>query len=483
MKFYNKHLNNDGFMLAGLLVFSSISVLIVSVIITAAISNIKLSRKLYDREKTFHLAEAGIEYYRWHLAHANLDFKDGTNTDGPYVRSVKDVSGNDFGTFSLDITAPAIGSTIVNIKSEGNIPLSGTSRKIETIMAIPSLARYAVVANDYMRFGQGTQVFGPLHSNNGIRFDGIAHNIVTSAVTSYDDPDHTDSNIEFGVHTHVNVPPGIGTTETYRSLEGPPNAVLSRNDVFVAGRQFPVPAADFTGLTSNLVLLKTQATTSGKYFAPSGTGNKGYYILLKIDNTFDLYTVNSVDTSCAESWSIDSKTYIANYAIPANGIIFVEDDVWVDGQINNSRATITAGAFPDVVANYKSITINNDLLYTNYDGSDVIALIAQKNINVGLRSEDDLKIDAALVAQNGRVGRFGYASSCGAEYRRNSITLYGMIATKGRYGFTYTSSGVYSNGYLTRNINYDSNLLYGPPPSFPLTSSQYTTISWKEIAP
>ncbi|MDQ5893346.1 MAG: hypothetical protein QG640_358, partial [Patescibacteria group bacterium] len=32
-----------------------------------------------------------------------------------------------------------------------------------------------------------------------------------------------------------------------------------------------------------------------------------------------------------------------------------------------------------------------------------------------------------------------------------------------------------------RNIIYDGNLLYAPPPSFPLTSDQYTTLSWEEI--
>jgi hypothetical protein len=52
-----------------------------------------------------------------------------------------------------------------------------------------------------------------------------------------------------------------------------------------------------------------------------------------------------------------------------------------------------------------------------------------------------------------------------------------MIATNTRYGFAYTDN----TGYTTRNINYDGNLLYAPPPSFPLTSNQYSTISWEEV--
>jgi hypothetical protein len=172
-----------------------------------------------------------------------------------------------------------------------------------------------------------------------------------------------------------------------------------------------------------------------------------------------------------------NQTLIGNYPITANGLIFVEDNVWVEGQINTARVTLAAGRFPDNASTRPSITVNNNLLYTNYDGQDVLALIAQGNINTGLGSLNDLRIDAALIAQNGRVGRYYYESDCGTGYDRNSITLYGMIGTNIRYGFAYTDG----TGYNTRNIIYDANLLYGPPPSFPLTSDQYQIVSWDEI--
>jgi hypothetical protein len=96
-------------------------------------------------------------------------------------------------------------------------------------------------------------------------------------------------------------------------------------------------------------------------------------------------------------------------------------------------------------------------------------------------SADTLRIDGALVAENGRAGRFYYSSSCkvtGTNYSsRTSLTLNGMIATNQRYGFAYTDN----TGYTTRNLTYDANLLYSPPPDFPLASSQYQMISWKEV--
>jgi hypothetical protein len=210
--------------------------------------------------------------------------------------------------------------------------------------------------------------------------------------------------------------------------------------------------------------------------------------VLKTNDTFDVYKVTGLKAApnnCSSdgsagwgTWSINTTSSVAtNVAFPANGLLFFEDDIWVRGKINTARLTIASGRFPVSSNTYANITINSDLLYTNYDGQDVISLMTQGNINAGLKSDDDLEIDAALVAQNGRIGRYYYSSNCGTEYKRSKITLYGMLATNQRYGFAYTDG----TGYTTRIITYDGNLLYGPPPSFPITASQYDIISWEEV--
>ena len=91
-------------------------------------------------------------------------------------------------------------------------------------------------------------------------------------------------------------------------------------------------------------------------------------------------------------------------------------------------------------------------------------------------SDDNLTIDAALMAQNGWIGRYYYSSNCGVQYTRTSLTTLGIMGTNVRSAFAYTPT----SGYTTRTYNYDNNFLYAPPPSFPLTTSQYTLISWKE---
>ncbi len=466
-----------GFILVNVLVFSVIAIIVTTSLTNWAAVMLKDTKRLTYREQAFQIAEAGIDYYRWHLAHAPNDFKDGhaTTTNGPFIHDFRDKDNNVIGRFELIITPPPVGSTLIRIKSKGIVDADPNyPRTIQATLAIPSFAKYAVVAGDIMRFGVGTEVFGPIHSNNGIRFDGLAHNLITSSKDKYVDPDNGTAN-RFGVYTTV------GTVDP-----NPPAVVPSRPDVFMAGRQFPVAAVDFAGITTELATMKADAISGGRYFAASGA--QGYNIVLKTNDTFDLYRVTSVRNSpggCSNTqgqtgwatWSINNRTFLQNYTLPANGIIFVEDNVWVNGQINSARVTIAAGRFPDSSSTRKDIIINNDLLYTNYDGQDTIALIAQGNITTGLYSDDSLRIDAALIAQNGRVGRFYYSSSCGVNSSRSDITLYGMLGTKLRYGFAYTDG----TGYNIRNIIYDSNLLYAPPPSFPLTSSQYSILSWEEI--
>jgi hypothetical protein len=171
-------------------------------------------------------------------------------------------------------------------------------------------------------------------------------------------------------------------------------------------------------------------------------------------------------------------TLLGNYSFPTNGLIFFSDNIWVEGTIDTARLTIVAANLPDnPISARKSVTINRNILYTHYDGQDVIALIGQENVNIGMNSAPVLRIDAALVAQYGRVGRYYYAPGCTPYDVRDTLTLYGTLVTAQRYGFAY--AGGY--GYTVRNLIYDFFLLYLPPPFFPKTEDYHEVISWREI--
>lgn len=481
-----------------LVIMTVVSMLLVS-ILTFISSQIKNGSYVAAREQTFQIAEQGIQFYKWYLAHQTdgrtaqqieTFWTSGTayGVDSDYVSSVSDPSGGVMGSFRLRVTPPVPGSTIVLVESVGEMSkYPGKTRTIKVRFRRPSWSESAVLANDFMRFGEGTEAYGKIHSNLGIRFDGRAHNIVTSTVTSYNDPDHTGNN-EFAVHTHVTSSGAVNNS--FRSSEAPPNAVPARTDVFMAGREFPVSSIDFNGVLGDLSFMKSESQSGhGKYFAEdaSSLGDLGRRIILKTDGTFDTCRVRTVSDDSATEFKRKSTgsncsgcgltsypNCTWNYPIPDDGVIFVEDDVWLSGQVSNRKVTVVAANLTGSGAD-RSLYIPNDLKYSTYDGADIIGAIGQVDVSVPKNSETDLRVDAALIAQKGRVGRPDY----GTSDHKNVITVFGAIATNERYGFAWTN-GSSDWGYTTRNLYYDNNLLYYPPPYFP-TGTQYLVDLWEEL--
>ena len=474
-----------GSILVATLVFSFIFVVIAGSLLGFVSQQRRVSRQRQTQMTALQIAEAGANFYRWHLAHAPTDYADGTGQTGcspcgPYTRNYTDPSGSVLGQFSLEITPPQLGSTIVRVKATGwNADYPQLERQVVVRYGRPSLARYAILSNADIRFGSGTTVQGPLHSNGGIRFDGVANNVISSSRQTYDDPDSDACTFtSWGVHTCVTP-----------ADPAPPTQPPSRLDIFAAGRSYPVPTVDFNALTINLSELKTAAIASGIHLNPSN--QQGRHIQFLGNTTFRHRKVRTTRTC---TWGNPPQTspvgdiyeYIGNWAtenLPANGIIFVEDNAWVDGTAAaGSKITLVAAKEPLASGN-ATIWINNDLLYADASGTTTVGLIAQRDVSVGLFSEDVLDINAALVAQTGRVGRPYYPSGCSSTYyKRSTITVYGAIASNQRYGFAWGCGGVYCSGYNTRNLFFDSHLTYGPPPSFP-TAGEYEFISWEEVNP
>lgn len=479
-------MKNRGLILLNTLIFGSIAVIVIVALTSWFAVTYRGSRLVVEEESAFHIAEAGVEYYRWHLAHAPQDFTDGNpvGTPQPYIHDFLDKDGEKIGEFQLSIIAPESGSTLVTVESKGVLEGSDVSKTIRVQLAKPTFAKYAFISNNEIRLGEGTEVFGLIHSNEGVRFEGFAHNLVTSARETYDDPDHSGP-LEWGVHTHLNPVDPL-----------PPTALPDRFDVFKSGREVGVPAIDFDGLTSTLADLKTKAQSGGRYHGSSG--KSGYNIVLRNDNTYRLFRVESLmntGSACNNalgqqgwgSWSINKRVLVGTYTMPANGVIFLEDHTWVEGRIRDNKLTIAAARFPEAPGQYRNIIINKSVEYAYKDGRDVLGLIAQGDINIGMYSDDVINIDAAMIAKNGRIGRYYYGppvgngngnnAGCSPHHTKSSINVHGMIGTNERYGFAYTDN----TGYQNRNVTYDVNLLYQSPPEFPLTADQYEIISWEEL--
>ena len=236
--------NQKGTLLVTVLVITGLFMVIATGAVGLATLRYKLNLTKVAKAQALHVAESGVNYYRWILYHNHEEYKNRPGctagvTCGPFgPYEYKDsADGSITGYYELYITPPATnGSTIVKIRSIGWLAkYPGVKRSIEVRCGIPSWSSYSTLADDNMRFGEGTEVYGPIHSNQGIRFDGIAHNLVSSNLPDYNDLDHTGNN-EYSVHTHVLPSPASGINDTFRANEAPPNPIPIRNDVFLAGR-------------------------------------------------------------------------------------------------------------------------------------------------------------------------------------------------------------------------------------------------------
>ncbi|MDQ5976314.1 MAG: hypothetical protein QG664_227 [Patescibacteria group bacterium] len=479
-----------GSVLAYVLVIMATCLILLTSIVLFVVSQLQYSMKQHDREQALQIAEGGIHFYKWYLAH-QLDGRTANQVQAFWSsgtalgQSAAHVANYGNGQYSITVVPPVAGSTIVYVTSIGyTVANPSLARTIKVRLRRPSWSENAVVANDFMRFGDGTEVYGKIHSNSGIRFDGLAHNTVSSSVDKYNDPDHVGGD-EFGVHTHVNVPPANGITGTFRAAEAPPNAVPNRPDVFEAGRQFPVATVDFNGILGDLSLMKSEAQAGrGKYFNNSGQGRR---IILKSNGTYDICTVHSFNAATNDIIKYNRRVgggtcdtcsglCVSNYPIVDNGAIFVENNVWLEGTVDSKKITVVAANL--ISAALKTMYISRDIRYTHSDCSEVIGAIGQNDVEITRDSNDILRIDAALMAQSGRVGRANYV---GANAIRDTITVTGAITSNKRYGFAWADNlGNHVSGYQNRNLYYDNNLLYCPPPYFP-TGKNYLIDLWEEL--
>ncbi|MDD4332999.1 MAG: pilus assembly PilX N-terminal domain-containing protein [Patescibacteria group bacterium] len=471
--------NQSGSMMVLSLVIAGIFLAITIGAISVSMLEMKLNTQMVARAQALQIAEAGANYYRWVLYHDPGEFCNnqtcvGQPNYGPYGPfEYKDSAGkNIIGYYELYITPPPLkGSTIVRVKSVGWVAgHAEIKRAVEVECGIPSWSAYSVLCNSDIRFGAGTEIWGRVHSNGGVRFDGVANNLVSSSLSNYDDPDH-DGSKEFGVHTHAHA---VGDYDP-KELSSSGN-LQNYADVFKGGRSFPLPIISFDLLDNYASDMLVKANLNGKVLKSSG--QKGYHITLKTNNTMDIKIVTRDSGSCdgVAKEGIDSEeNYSLGTSTPANGLLFVKDKVWIDGKVNDGRITVLAFREP-LTGNNTDIIINNDLTYSSYDGRDAIGLIAQGNITIGLSSEDNLEINAAMIAKEGRIGRNYYnCHNCGNECHKSAITVRGSMATRNRYGFAFTDD----TGYRIRNLIYDNNLTFNPPPHFP-TTGEYTFLSWKE---
>lgn len=454
---------NKGIIITLVLVFGAIFLLLLAGLLGFILLQHRQSLQRVSWNEALDIAEAGVNYSRWHLFHAQKDF----NFSGTY--DYKDPEGKILGKYQLEITSPSGCDSAVKIKSTGwTLKFPNTKRTLQVKYARPALAKYAFLTNSNVWFGEDEELKGPFHSNGGIRMDGEQNSLATSAKKTYIcGPEHGCSPPQ--------EKPGI-----WGAGEGGEKGLW----------QFPVSNIDFDSIAQDLAKLKTEAQSSGIYLSSSGF--YGYHLKFKSNGTFDLYKVKGLKQKVwgydGERWvyesnDISSEEFFKNYSLPSNcAPIFIEDNVWVDGDIKG-RVTVVAAKLPDIPGQNAKIIISGNINYV--DSNSVLGLIGQKDILIPLYSPDNLEIKAALLAQKGHVFRYYYPNWKQEPYKtyaiRNYIETYGSIITNTIWTFSWVDDkGNVVSGYRETEMSYNPDLTYNPPPYFPV-SGEYEIVAWEEI--
>lgn len=513
---------------AGYLLPAVLSVMVAGGILAAALLTIILNNFFVvgndvTSQRAFNIAEAGVNYYMWHLSHNSTDYKDGQSTPttpgtlgyGPYSHSYVDANATNEGSFTLWINPQGSGSTIVTITSIGQVTGSSITRTVQAQIGATSFAGYAVLADSALWFGSNETADGPIFSNQGVRMDGPNDSTVTAANATYTPP--------VGVGGDGSSHPGVWCSA---SVTTPVNCNTRNKSSWI----YPAPAIDFNQVASALCTLKKTAFASDSSTASlatlsnacsqlpggrtaayvpersaSANSSRGYLIQLNTNGTYDLYTVNNEkDTSTTYSNALSPSLVASGIAVPSSGVIFVEDNVWVrTNPTYHGRVTIAAGRLATNVT--ADINIADSVLYTTKNGNDAIGLVAEGNvyiapyINQGA-STFTSEVDGAVLAGSGNVifpSNYKFSNSTCTRGWVNSnqkLLFYGAIAVRQTWTWSWDwgtggscgdnvkdpLSNHYISGFLYNTTSYDYNLLYAPPPGYPITGG-YGILSWREV--
>lgn len=514
----------SGFVLPAVLGIIIVLSILAAATFTIIGSNLYSVNYSVKRQQAFNIAEAGVNYYLWHLSHNPTDYKDGSTDTltpdpelgyGPFEHDYYDDNNIKQGSYTLYLNPQSNGSTVVKVRSIGKADNSDAIRTIDALIGAPSFASYGLVSDSALWFGNTETASGPVHSNQGIRMDGNSTADVTSANSTYIPP--------YSLGGDGSSHPGVWCKSTITT----PIDCNSRNK---SDWQYPVPSVDFNNISGNLCDIKKQAFESDASTSSLASGSnacsqtpstrtdaylpqrssrgrynqsRGYLIQLNPDNTYDLFKVNGEDdTNNSYSSALNLQSQGTGIDIPESGVIFAEDNIWIRSNPTFSgRVTIAAGRLETSAR--ANIVVADDIVYGTKNGSDSLGLVAEDSVLIAPYAPPNsgaftFEVNAAMIAQEGTVefpSRYrsnSYRCTQGWVNNDQKFDFYGSVATRQRWTWTYlwggscgdnvyaASQGAYISGVLNNNTEYDYNLLYAPPPSFPITSN-YNILSWREI--
>ena len=463
----------SGYLLVMVLVFGAIFFLITASFFSYIVAQSDLINQKVELQRALDIAEAGLNYYKWYLAHYPGDTTNGTGLPGPYVHTYNDPEGAAIGEFSLEVASTTFCGDVssIEVSSTGFTYDDPTVfRTITARYARPNVAEYAYIINSTVWAGPDRVIVGPYHSNGGIRMDGTNNSTVTSGQTSWT------CNSSFGCS------PSGTRNGVFTTTSNPNTALFS----------FPSAPINFTGLSVDLSQMQNRAQNAGGIYLPP-SGGQGYRITFNAAGTITVRRVTGTTQysgyTTADGWQnernvIANTAFVGTYTIPAAcPLIFVQDKVWLEGVVNQ-KVTLAAADVASTAIN-PSIILNDSITYTSASTSGLL-VIAEQDVLIGISVPTAMSLNGIFVAQNGRFGRNHYETgslpnSLDPYVFRSSLTVNGTIVSNGREGTQWVNtSGAATSGFLDRYNSYDRNLVSSPPPLVPKTSDVFVVTDWKD---
>ncbi len=464
---------NKGALLILVIVFGAVFFVIAAGSMTYFVTQVRVQEVREQQAQAREIAEAGLNYYKWYLAHNPDDVTNGTGLPGPYTLTYDDPELGAIGEYALAIASTTFCGEVSSIEITSTGYTYEDPSRTETIYARyarPTVAEYAYIINSSVWAGSDRTIVGPYHSNGGVRMDGTNNSTVSSGQETW------------------NCTSSYGCSPSDSNADG----VVGDGPNFDLW-SFPSTPINFTGLTVDLATMRDRAENGGGIYIPP-SGDYGYRVTFQsdgdvevrvVDRTYNYWGYSSTDGWSTERNVIRDDDPYATYAINETcPLIFVEDKVWLEGEIP-TKVTIAA-ADTDTPGVDPTMILNGDITYTT--ASSGLLAIAEDNMLVGLAVPNDMELNGIFVAQNGRFGRNHYRtwssydvlSIHNSYVTRNSLTMNGTVVSNGRVGTKWTSGGSFVSGFNTRYNSYDRDLVNNPPPLAPNTSDDFKFVEWRE---
>ena len=388
------------------------------------------------------VAEAGLNQYLWMVASGassrsnSFAIAGNTGPDPHFAQlNLTDIYDHSVqGTYAIEVTPPSAQNSNIEVTVTGQATSTvDVPRTVTASLGRPSFSQYLLLTNDEVWIGGPlTRVWhGKTFSNTGICIDTANLNeTVSCSNASYT------SSMFGGTH------PGVWSGYQY---------TVPANDPSRAFWQFPVPAISFATVTSDFVNLNSLAVGNGVNLPYSTSSahdaTQGWYIKLLPGSQYQIKRVTAeTETTSGSGGSLTMVTPsspvpsgVLNY--PVHGVIYVNDNVWVEGTNVDGRITIASSGQLNASGKNSatSIHIVGNLTYSHQDGTVAVGLIAQNNVEIpryaplgasGSVSQQDMEIDAAMIAQQGKES-CNAADETGSNYGpiRDMLTIYGSVSS------------------------------------------------------